>query len=174
MLKKPMAGMGDSNLRFDGHGWAGALEQVGLYAGDIINIPGGSSRQALHIVKSGMAHKVPVGPILVNFGINDMIQGIGPIEFCRNHLRIKKEFEARFGKRDWVWMPSHYTGHWKLELLRYTLRITAWWHGVRFADLRKYKETMRYIYASPDDPWHLSRPGYDFLAYKVVSETEAP
>jgi len=169
MLKQPVAGMGDSNLRFNGYGWAGALAEHGLYEGDILNMPGGSTANALHALRH-VPWPTREGPVLVTFGINDMIQGIGPIEFCKNHLKIKREFERAAGEREWVWMPSHYTGHWKLEVLRYALRITAWWHGITFVNLRKHSKQMEFFYNSSIDPWHLNHVGYETLTYQVVHD----
>lgn len=169
MLKKKVAGMGDSNLAFNGYGWAGALKEHGLYAGDILSLPGGTSAHALHQIRHGQFPSRE-GPVLVTFGINDMIQGVGPIEFCRNHIKIKREFERIAGPRDWVWMPSHYTGHWKLEVLRYALRITAWWQGVTFVNLRAYKDDMRFFYNSRIDPWHLNKAGYEVLTFQVIRD----
>lgn len=171
MLVRKLSGMGDSNLTFGGVGWAGGFEALGLYEGDVINIPGGSTEDALWVINVMLANAPSTkGPVLVTFGINDMLQGIGPIRFCRNHLKLKREYERVLGPREWVWMPSHYTGQWKLEVLRYALRITAWWHGIKFVTLRDYKDMMKHYYRSPEDHYHLTPEGYETLAFYAATQ----
>ncbi len=157
-----IAGIGDSNLSFGGHGWSGALRAMGGYRGAIIDLPGGSSRDVLH--RMGDADlSVPVGTqVLVALGINDMLQGIGPVEFVRNHLEIKLAVEAVNGPVGWVWMPSHCTGHWRLELLRTALCVAARWHGITFVNLRRYRGLT--VHNAPVDPFHLARRSYEAIA----------
>lgn len=172
MSIEELTGIGDSNLNFDGMGWAGGFGTLGVYAGSFIDVPGGSSRDVLWPLRYLSMDPPPKGAILVNLGINDVIDKIGPVEFCRNHLKIKEEVEAHWGAREWVWMPSHYTGSWKLEILRYALRITAWWHGIRFVNLRRFKKVMRFYYNSPSDKLHLNSSGYSLMSLDVWAMLE--
>lgn len=164
-------GIGDSNLAFNSYGWAGSLRQINLYHRHVVSYPGGSSKNVVERLK----YQTWVAPgqdvVLVTLGINDMVQGIGPIRFVRNHLEIKSLVERYSPGVRWVWMPSHYTGHWKLEVLRYALRITSWFcKDVEFVDLRKFKDQIEPYYYGPTDPFHLRRMGYDMMRPAILAK----
>ncbi|MGQ3486131.1 hypothetical protein [Roseovarius pacificus] len=169
-----IVGIGDSNLEFGGHGWAEGFGRLTAFR-SLVSFPGGSSRDVLRALR-GMPPDVIADlapssvPILVTLGINDMLQGVGPIEFARNHRDIMRLVEAAGGPRSWIWMPSHVTGHWKLEALRTVLCLYAIWRRAQFVNLRAYRDLT--IYRFPDDPFHLQRSSYVQIARRVMQDMQ--
>lgn len=167
-----IVGIGDSNLEFGNHGWAHGFGQLTAFR-SLVSFPGGSSRDVLRALR-GMPPDVIAdlapssAPILVTLGINDMLQGVGPIEFARNHRDIMQLVEATAGPRSWIWMPSHYTGHWKLEVLRTVLCLYASWRRAQFVNLRSSRDLT--VYRFPDDRFHLQKASYEALARRAFHD----
>ena len=166
-------GIGDSNLEFEGYGYAGALADLGVYGGSIFYGPGRSARE----IRLAMQHRTlggewgprivdPKPVVLITVGINDVIQDEWPWDVVRHVdgimdiARRRFETEPRF-----VWMPSHPTGHWKIEALRLWMRAVAWFRGIQLINLREWRWAVAQV--SKIDPWHLQRPSYETLAIKI-------
>jgi len=170
-MNTTIVGIGDSNWEFGGHGWAyGFSEKVTQKT--LVFYPGGSSRDVLRRIKkmSITEKEVPKGSIVViNLGINDVLQGIHPYETAANHAKIRRVIKKRVGSRQFVWMPSHWTGDLEVEVARWWIYQTAKkYKDVKFINL--FRWAGRTVWNNPHDPYHLSKGSYRILARKALNK----
>jgi hypothetical protein len=177
--------LGDSNIEFDGHGWDAAFRRLQTTY-PLVSIPGGTSSDVLAVLKNErtwyqfIRHLMdPDAPtvvktnstwhFIINTGINDMIQKEGYFRYVKNHIdmlrHIKKQRGLVCSRANVYFMPSHYTGHWKLELRRRMLQAACWFVDAEFIDLKKRDQYT--VYNSPEDPWHLFKMSYEIIAQDI-------
>lgn len=165
-----IVGIGDSNWEFEGHGFAKGFSRF-IDQKTLVYYPGGSSEDVVQRLsgKTLTTEDVPVGAtVVVNLGINDRTQELSACETVKNHLKIKEIVERQVGEREWVWMSSHYTGSWGLEMVRLALCLSSKFNGIKFVNLRKYKSGT--IYNAPYDKLHLTEDSYKYLSFEALRD----
>lgn len=170
-MSTPIIGIGDSNWEFGGHGWAYGFGKRETQK-TLIYYPGGSSLDVLQKLKrmNITENKVPKdSTVVVNLGINDFLQGLHPYITTYCHVQIKKEIEKNVGSREFVWMPSHWTGDLEVEVIRWWLHEAAKKHNdVKFINLANWVNAT--VWNNPSDPYHLAKSSYRILARKALNK----